>query len=282
MTVPPASGLDAPQGKAPGRHAVVALLTDFGLKDVFVGLVKGVIAGINPEARVIDVTHALTPFEVVEAAFVLRATASYFPAGTVFCVVVDPGVGSSRRVLAARADERIFVAPDNGLLHPTLSRAAEAQVVSVENREYFLPRVSDTFHGRDIFAPVAAHLSLGLPLARLGRPAGRIEPLDLPEAILTPDGGVEGQVLLRDRFGNLITNIPAEMLDRLGPRERLCVEIAGCVICGLRRSYASAPPGDLLALVSSFDTLEIACNQHSAGDALGAERGDRVRVTVSG
>ena len=257
----------------------IALLTDFGLDDVFVGVMKGVIAGINPRVSVIDVTHALTPFEVAEAAFILRATAAYFAPGTVFCVVVDPGVGSARRVLAARADGRAFVAPDNGLLHPTLAQAKRAHVVSVENRDYFLPHVSDTFHGRDIFAPVAAHLSLGLALEKLGPPAEDIETLDLPEASRTPDGAAEGQVILRDRFGNLITNIPADMLDAMGPRASLCVEIAGRVLPGLSRSYAAAPPGDLLALVSSFDTLEIACNQRSAGDVLGAERGDRVRVT---
>jgi S-adenosyl-L-methionine hydrolase (adenosine-forming) len=303
-------------------NRAIALWTDFGLDGVFAGVMKGVIAGINPTANVIDATHTLTPFDPVHAALLLKANYAYFPPGTIHVLVVDPGVGSGRRILAAQAHDSTFLAPDNGILSPVLEELtgigssaihrASSVVVSVTNPALFRPTVSGTFHGRDIFAPVAAHLSLGLPLSELGPPAGEIVPLDLPEPKRLPDGSIEGEVILVDRFGNLITNIPRAMLARLhhehdgatrrrgeaclartcgpsatgsgtldavGQTDRLRVIIKGTQIAGIRRAYADVPQGALLAVIGSMDTVEIAANRASAKDLLRARGGDVVRIT---
>ncbi len=259
---------------------IVTLMTDFGAEGTFAGVMKGVIVGVNPRARIVDLTHALTPFEPAEAALWLRANYRFFPKGTVHVVVVDPGVGTKRRIIAAQADGHFFLAPDNGILHPIIS-AHKARIHSVTERKYFLPRVSRTFHGRDIFAPVAARLSLGLRIERLGPKVNDIRALDLPEAKLVQDGEIVGRIVLADRFGNLITNIPQRMLERLGSSEELAVKIGSKTIRGIRESYSDAPKGELLALMGSLETLEIACNQASAKRKLRARIGATVRVMRS-
>jgi S-adenosylmethionine hydrolase len=256
---------------------IITLMTDFGYDGTFVGVMKGVILGLNPKARIVDLTHALTPFEPVEAALWLRASYRFFPRGTIHVVVVDPGVGGKRRIIAAQADSHFFLAPDNGILHPILS-AHHGKIRSLTERRFFLPHVSRTFHGRDIFAPVAAHLSVGLAIERLGPPVHEIHPLDLPEAKLVQEGEIVGRIVLSDRFGNLITNVPRQMLERLGPAEELAVKLGSKTIRGIRRSYSDAEKGELLAVVGSLDTLEIACNQASAKRKLRARVGAAVHV----
>jgi len=192
--------------------------------------------------------------------------------------VVDPGVGSRRRIIAAQTDGHFFLAPDNGILHPIVS-AHKGRVHSVTARKYFLPHVSRTFQGRDIFAPVAAHLSLGLAIERLGPPVHDLHALELPEPRLVQDGEIVGRIVLIDRFGNLITNIPQQMLERLGPAQEIVVSVGSKTIRGIRRSYSDANKRELLALVGSLDTLEIACHQASAKRKLRARIGGVVHVT---
>ena len=187
---------------------VIALLTDFGARDWYVAAMKGVLCARAPRARLVDITHEIPPQDVMTGAFVMAAAAPWFPAGTVFLAVVDPDVGSSRALLAAWADGRFFVGPDNGLLSLCFRSARRARVVRLTNRRLRLPRVSGTFHGRDVMAPVAAYLARGGSLARLGPPAARPVTLALP-AVRSRAGEVTGTVLHVDAFGNLITNLRA-------------------------------------------------------------------------
>jgi len=259
------------------NQPTISLLTDFGVNDVFVGVMKGVIAGICPQARVIDITHGVTPFDVLEAALLLRDAYHYFPPGSIHVAVVDPGVGGQRRIIAAAARGHIFLAPDNGILWPILAGDNNARVVTVSNHRYFLPQVSNTFHGRDIFAPVAAHLALGVPLNLLGPAVRDMHRLRVPEAQVRPNGTVSGEVLRFDRFGNLITNIPEGLLPGKGEKD-IYVRVGRRVIRGIARSYESVKPGELLAIVGSTGMLEIARNQGNARELLRARRGMSVRV----
>ncbi len=189
------------------RAPIITLLTDFGLGDAYVGIMKGVILSLSPDARLVDLSHEVPPQEVLSGAMVLQSAWRYFPPGTIHLAVVDPGVGSSRRALAAAGREQFFVGPDNGLFSLVFAEQAPLMVVSLENPQYFLAKVSATFHGRDIFAPVAAHLSLGVPLTAFGPALSDPVGLDFP----APEFGeeeVDGQIISCDHFGNLISNIP--------------------------------------------------------------------------
>src|SRR5438034_5996219 len=193
---------------------VIALLTDFGTRDHYAGTMKGVALGICPDATLVDISHEVPAHDVVGGALELAAAYRYFPAGTIFLVVVDPGVGSTRRGIAAEAGEYKFVAPDNGVLTVVLDEHPAKRVVELTERRYARPTVSRTFEGRDRFAPAAAWLAKGINLTALGRPAGSLVRLDVPWPRVTPDG-IEGQVLRVDRFGNLITNIDDTMLEKM-------------------------------------------------------------------
>jgi S-adenosyl-L-methionine hydrolase (adenosine-forming) len=258
-------------GPAVGSPPIV-LLTDFGARDVFVGVMKGVIAGIAPGAVVVDLTHEVPPQDVRTAAVHLWMAYRYFPPRTVFVSVVDPGVGTRRRILAAETAEGIFLAPDNGLLTRVLRESPPRRVVSVDARRHGLPAVSATFHGRDVFAPVAARVARGLAVAGLG-PAVRdwVElPLAAPER--TARGG-SGTILLVDRFGNAMTDIPggwARPGDLLRVRGRPVAEVVA--------AYGDVPRGRVAAVVSSAGTLEIAVNGGSAARRLGLEAGMSVTL----
>ena len=237
---------------------VVTLTTDFGLSDNFVGVMKGVILSIAPETSIVDLTHDVAPQNIHQAAFVLLTGFSYFPGSTVHVCVVDPGVGSGRRILAVRAQGHFFVAPDNGVLSYVLDRVGSFECRSVENQDYWLAEVSRTFHGRDIMAPTAAWISKGEALESLGP---RIDdPVRLPAlAVRKTAGEIEGRVIYADRFGNLITNVPADEIP-----ENAEIGIGGHCISGLQQSYNAVLPGALLAIRGSHGFLEIACNQGSA------------------
>jgi len=252
---------------------VITLTTDFGLSDGYVGAMHGVILGLCPEARIVDISHDIAPQDVRQAAFVLESAYRYFPAGAIHVAVVDPGVGSARRLVAVQTAAAFFVAPDNGLLTPILEAEPILAQVQLTRPAYWLPQVSHTFHGRDILAPVAAHLARGVALADLGEAVTDLARLPLPRPSLQPDGAIAGQVLHTDRFGNLITNVPGELL--AGP---VAVEIAGRRIRGLSPSYAAAEPGQLVALISSRGRLEIAVREGSAARELGAGPGEPVRI----
>jgi S-adenosyl-L-methionine hydrolase (adenosine-forming) len=275
-------------------NPTIAVLTDFGLDDIYVGVMKGVIRSICPQAAILDITHAIEPQHVRRAAFALLNSYRYFPAGTVFLVVVDPGVGGLRHPVAVRAGDYTFVGPDNGVLSYALSRFDVIQPVVLSNPMYQLAEVSSTFHGRDIFAPAAAHLAAGASLEELGEPLDRLA--QLPQPALTVNGRhIVGEVLDIDRFGNIITSIGHL---RQGAPERLTltpvfgessspvpvratdavVKIGEQKISGIQASYSEVPRGELLALVGSSAYLEIASNQSSAADRLDMSIGDRVEL----
>src|SRR6266550_4685218 len=207
-------------------RAVIALLTDFGTRDHYAGAMKGVALGICPDATLVDISHELPPHDVVAGALELAACFKYFPAGTVFLVVVDPGVGSSRRGIAADSGDFKFVAPDNGVLTLALDEAPPRKIVELTERRYARPSVSRTFEGRDRFAPAAAWLAKGIELSALGRPVHDYQKLAVPEAVLG-DGTIAGTVLRVDHFGNLVTNIDRRAFDKLAAAGNIEVTIGG-------------------------------------------------------
>jgi S-adenosylmethionine hydrolase len=255
---------------------VIALLTDFGTRDHYAGTMKGVALGICPDATLVDLTHDVPPHDVLAGALELAASYRYFPAGTVFLVVVDPGVGSSRRGIAAEAGEFRFVAPDNGVLTVVFDETPPKRVVELTERKYARPSVSRTFEGRDRFAPAAAWLAKGLELTGLGRSAGAIHRLDVPRA-RADDGEVAGEVLRVDRFGNLITNIDRPTFEKLAgaPIE---LTVGAHVVSKIVSTYADIGPGEACALFGSSGHLEIAANGASAARLLALDRGAAVHV----
>lgn len=252
---------------------LITLTTDFGTRDSFVAQMKGVILGINPEAVLIDVTHDIHPFSVMEGALVLKGVAPYFPSGTIHVAVVDPGVGGQRRGLALHCAGRYYVGPDNGLFSLVLSGGTPFEVRRIENPEYLLADPSPTFHGRDLFAPVAAHLSLGARLDTVGSLVDDPVMLSIP-AVKESSSGIEGEVIHVDRFGNLVSNIEASMLDR--PVEK--VSVGTVEISGISRFFSQVPIGERLALINSFGYLEIAVNQGDASRLLDIGPGGQVTV----
>ena len=249
----------------------LTLLTDFGTADGYAAAMKGVIASICPDARVEDASHDIPSGDIEAAAWALWRYWRLYPPGTVHVVVVDPGVGSTRKAVAARADDRWLVAPDNGVLTRVRDEAAAWAAVTIQERRYLREPVSRTFHGRDVFAPAAAHLAAGVALEELGPSLTDPVRLSLPRFSLTPDG-IAGAVVHVDRFGNLVTNIPETWTS------------AGRVLVGARdlgpprRTYAEVAPGELLALVGSAGLLEISVRDGSAAARLGLGRGAEVRI----
>jgi S-adenosylmethionine hydrolase len=257
----------------PAPSGVITLLTDFGLSDPFVGVLTGVLLSRFPGARVVDLCHGIRPQAIAEAAFWLERCYCWFPGGTVHVAVVDPGVGSARAVLAAAIAGHYFLVPDNGLLATRLLEAPDARVLAVHLAQLGLPAPSATFHGRDVFAPLAAGLASGeRRFATLGVPT-RALPCCLPVAQRTATGA-SGEVVCVDRFGNLITNLEADPAQRRGATQ---VRVGGQSLRWLR-TYADAAPGELLALVNAFGVLEIAQRDGSAERQLGVTRGAQVEL----
>ena len=260
------------------RVPLITLMTDFGIEDTFVGVMKGVITGICPEARIVDVSHAIPRFDMVEAAFRLREAYPYFPQGTIHVIIVDPGVGSDRSIVAMEANGHFFLAPDNGALCLVEEERGHSALVSVTNKEKFLPNVSASFHGRDIFAPVAAHLAAGTDVSELGAPMDALHPLGIPEIEVAQDGAISGVVLWCDHFGNMITNIRGEFLQAERGGRNIRVHVGRKVIEGLSGTYADVPEGRLLAMIGSFGALELAVRLGSARDMLAVGPGAAERV----
>jgi len=272
---------------------ILTLLTDFGTEDEYVGVMKGVILSIAPDVRLVDLSHQVPPQDIRRAALLLMNAVPYFPPDTVHLAVVDPGVGTARRPVAIRTPAGTFVGPDNGLFSWVLARVPEWTAVEIREPAYRLPLVSSTFHGRDVFAPAAAHLAAGLPLEKLGP---RVEdPVWLPPPRLKiGDFAAEGEVLYADRFGNLVTSIGYLQREKdamvlapaFGPRgdwRLFSARAAGVVVGdvklrGIRQTYGEAAVGELLALVGSSGFLEIAVRQGSAAAALGAVPGTPVTL----
>jgi len=255
---------------------VIALLSDFGTRDHYAGTMKGVALGICPDATLVDISHDVPAHDVLAGALELAASYRYFPAGTVFLVVVDPGVGSTRRGIAADAGDYKFVAPDNGVLTVVLDEHPPRRVVELTERKYARPTVSRTFEGRDRFAPAAAWLAKGIELTAMGRPAGAIARLEVPHPRVADDE-IEGQVLRVDRFGNLITNIDRKAFEKLSGTP-LDIRVGARQVSKVVSTYADASAGEVCALFGSTDHLEIAANGASAADELGVGRGALVHI----
>lgn len=258
----------------------ITLLTDFGLQDGYVGVMKGVMLSIAPETRLIDISHEIHPQDVLEASLVLERAAPYFPAGTVHLAVVDPGVGTQRRPIAARLGGGFFVGPDNGLLTGLVETAerekAAVQVVHLNQPRYWLPQVSNVFHGRDIFAPVAAHIANGVELEAMGTPIHDEVRLQRPLPKFE-HGRWLGQVLIIDRFGNLSTNITRQ---DLRDTHQVEVIIKNQSITSLVLAFGNAQPGEQVALIDSDDRLCICVVNGSAAAVLKAAVGDPVEVWI--
>ena len=264
----------------PARRPLITLLTDFGSRDSYVGVLKGVIAGICPEAAVVDLTHSVPPQDIRAGAFQLLVACPYFPAGSVHLAVVDPGVGTDRRLIAVEAGGHSFVGPDNGLLRWIVERLAGDSWRAVELTEprYWLApasEVSQTFHGRDIMAPVAAHLAAGVALDRLGSPVSTLAGTPLPLPTRKGDR-LRGEILHVDHFGNAITNVRQEHV--LAPGGALRVDVGSHSLCGPVESYAGAGVGEALVIWGSAGFLEVAVREGSAAAVLGISAGDAVLV----
>jgi len=264
----------------PEACGLITLLSDFGFRDEYVACLKGVILSLNPRVRLVDLTHEVPPQDIQTGAFILAATAPYFPPGTIHLAVVDPGVGTSRRALAAACRGQFWVGPDNGLFHLIFTGQRDLEIVSLENPDYFLPQVSATFQGRDLFAPVAAQLSLGVPLALMG-PAVR-DPVRLrwPEPVVT-ENRLTGRIIQVDRFGNLVSNIAADLFKHWLKGRPFRLWIGPAVITRLCHTYGEAAPGEMLALVGSHGYLEIARAGASAAGRLMAGKGLPLEIRLS-
>jgi S-adenosyl-L-methionine hydrolase (adenosine-forming) len=256
---------------------VVTLLTDFGLDDNFAGVVKGVILCRNQKAQIVDISHNVPPYDIMQGAFLLRGSFSYFPPGTVHVAVVDPGVGSQRAILAVKTKRYYFLGADNGVLAPALDAEKPLSMVRVENKKFFLHPISRTFHGRDIFAPVAAFLSKGGNMAQLGPRVKNFRRLRLPRARRSGKR-ILGEIVSIDRFGNCITNItPADIA---GCARSLRAKVKNTTIKGLSGSYASVKEGQALMAVNSFGYLEIAVNGASARERFSLNKKNSIEVIL--
>lgn len=260
---------------------VIALLSDFGSRDHYAGTMKGVMLGICPDVSFVDLTHDIAPHDVVDAALQLAAAVRYFPPNTIFLVVVDPGVGSARRGIAAEAGDYRFVAPDNGVLTAVFRELPPKRVVELTERRYARPTVSRTFEGRDRFAPAAAWLAKGVQLTALGRPVRDYHQIELAEATMHGES-VRGQVVRIDRFGNLVTNVDRRLLDKFAQGQAVAVTAGGHPVARLVATYAEILPGEVCALFGSTDHLELAANAGSAAEQLALSRGAVVEITKVG
>jgi len=265
------------------NRSIITLLTDFGVADEYVGVMKGVILSVNPSATIIDISHQIDPQDLVQAAYFIKSYHEYFPKGTVHVVVVDPGVGSDRAIIALEMKGYTYLVPDNGVLTLIMEGGNIDSIICVDNSSYFLGFVSQTFHGRDIFAPVAAQLSMGGEIKKLGTPIGQrdLVRLSVPKPFLADKNELVGTVVSIDHFGNLITNIDLNSLEMLyssSQAKGLEIMIGESKITGLSKSYNRAKSQKPLAIIGSRAFLEIAVNGGSARRHFMAEKGDTIRV----
>ncbi len=294
------------------RPHIITLLTDFGNQDAYVGIMKGVIASINPHASIVDICHNIPSYDIMSGAYLLATSYKYFPKGTIHVAVVDPGVGSKRDIICVNTRNYLFLMPDNGLLSFIVPEEKPKNIIRVANTKYFLPSPGTTFHGRDIFAPAAAYLSLGVKPLQLGTRANSLEIFDIPQPVYNKKGQLEGQIIYIDRFGNLITNITREYLEQhfhnsIIPRNSLhfpfkkgglrriykgedkegpllCKTMETTVgkkkITGLSKTYADVQPGEPLVLFGSAGFLEVSVNQGNARQCFKVDRDNKVMVEM--
>jgi len=274
---------------------IITLLTDFGEKDTYVGAMKGVILSIAPDAQIVDISHEIAPQDIKQAAAILDGIYQYYPEHSVHVIVVDPGVGSERKPIALRGERGTCLAPDNGVLSYIHTKEPHSPVFALDRQEYWLPLPSNTFHGRDIFSPVAAHLSVGVPIQELGTPIIRIVTFPLPSVLVT-ETTIKGEVVKIDNFGNALTNIGQlqwlskdalrftpqvgwELLSPVTLDARQVRIICGWhTLTGIHQNYTQVAIGQLVAVVGSNKELEIAVNQGRASDALSIQPGHSVII----
>ena len=256
---------------------IITFTTDFGLSDHFVGAMRGIILSINPDAQLVDISNAVPSFDILDGALAIAEAYRFFPPDTIHLVIVDPGVGSARRPLLARAGKHFFIAPDNSVLSLVLAREPQASVRHITEQKYFLQPVSQTFHGRDIFAAVAGHLSTGIAHEEFGPEISDYVRLAAPRPKPGANGETIGAVIKQDKFGNLITNfVPAD----LPPDGRLRLRIAGREITRVCSSYSEGAPGEVFAIAGSMGLVEIAVNQASAAEICRVGRGAEVVLSA--
>ena len=265
--------------------SIITLLTDFGNRDEYVGLMKGVILTINPAVAIVDITHRIDSQDIAQAAFTIHSAYRYFPGGTIHLIVVDPGVGTGRSLLVLEMHDQYFVAPNNGVLTLLLNADPAVALIRLNNSAYYLDSVSRTFHGRDIIAPVGAHLSRGVELHSMGDETSPSEAVRLENLHprITQTGEISGIIIAVDHFGNLITNIDCQMLVRNNipvPNPRVRVRIGPTRIIGIEQTYEDGAPDRPLALIGSRGYLEVAVNRGNAAIKLNAGKGDAVCVKI--
>jgi S-adenosylmethionine hydrolase len=254
------------------RNRIITLITDFGTQDSYVGAMKGMILNVNPSATIIDISHEIEPQNIHQAAYILKTTCHYYPDDTIHLIVVDPGVGTDRKAVILQTPEAFFIAPDNGILSYVMDNVVEA--VSITNPQYWASSISPTFHGRDIFAPVAAHLSLGTPLREFGETFSTLVQLPESNPVSEADGSIIGHVIHIDRFGNLITDIHRSHIST-----DITIKIKGHCIDRLSSTYAES--NDLLALIGSDEHLEIGLKNGNAAAFLGLKYGEEIKINAS-
>ena len=266
--------------------ALITLLTDFGCSDEYVGVIKGVILSIDPDADIVDLTHMIDPQDITQAAYLLKASYTYFPKKTIHVVVVDPGVGTERKIVVLKIDGHFFLAPDNGVLSCLWQNQSIEAGVWVNNPRYFLHDISRTFHGRDIIAPVAAWLSRKTPINHFGPSVkySDLKTINILTSKISSENSIDGNVISIDRFGNLLTNIEAGTifeLCRQHPNQFPVVKIGKNIIKGLSNSYQSVPEKQALMIIGSRGYLEIAVNCGNANQILGVRKGDPVAIALA-
>ncbi len=261
-------------------NRIITLLSDFGWKDGYVASMKGVMLGIHPEAQLVDISHDIPPQDIPTGAFILTTTHGFFPGGSIHLAVVDPGVGTERRSLIVQAGTHFFVGPDNGLFSQIMAQVPFWQAWELDRSEFWLPETSHTFHGRDIFAPVAAHLAAGVPPHQMGTPCDpKME--NWFQVRMEREGVLCGQVIHTDHFGNGITSIRKDDLLQLSPTfGKMAVEVQPHELLPLVKTYAEVPAGQFAALLGSHGNLEIAMNGGNAARELNLRRGTFIRVIL--
>jgi len=258
---------------------IITLITDFGLRDPYVAMMKGVILSINPSARLIDISHQIRVGSILQGASIIRETFPFFPSGTVHIAVIDPGVGSDRRSIAIKSENQFFVGPDNGLFWPAINDKKGVKIIHLTESRYFLEHVTYTFHGREVFAPVAAYLSLGIDVEKMGPIVKDPVQLNLPKP-KKREGTLYGQVIRMDNFGNLITNIHHTELEAFLESSQPIIEVGNLFIKNLSQIYSDASEGEPLALINSSNFLEIAVNLGRASEYLGMDSGEIIGTQV--
>lgn len=264
---------------------IITLTTDFGQRDGYLGAMKGVILSIAPGVRIVDITHDISPQNIAQAAFVIHSCYRCFPRNTIHLVVVDPEVGAERRPIAVRTPRALFVGPDNGVFGYALDSEDEWDVVALAEPRYWRPDVSHTFHGRDIFAPVAAHLARGASFQRMGTPLRDPIRHSMPDLVMSDGAGIRATVLYIDHFGNIVTNLPAQQLavsdSTIHSDPPLRTRLAGREISGPLRTYAEARPGEFLLLTGSTGLIEVAQREGNAARELQIGAGDAILFRLS-